>query len=109
MNSDVSIVVDGVPRHVRDLRKATAHDEVGQEDACDDDLVGFTYDSDDTACDQGSDGGDESSDYGGESSDCGDESSSSSTDASRMCAAPLRQSVWDRRPPTWLRDFYYDS
>ena len=64
VNSDVSIVVDGVPRHVRDLRKATAHDEVGQEDACDDDLVGFTYDSDDTACDQGSDGGDESSDYG---------------------------------------------
>ena len=112
VNSDVSIVVDGVPRHVRDLRKATAHDEVGQEDACDDDLVGFTHDSDDTACDQGSDGGDESSDYGGESSDCGDESSSSSSsssDASRMCAAPLRRSVRDRRPPTWLRDFYYDS
>ena len=65
-------------------------DEVGQEDAWDNDLVGFTYDRDDTACDQGSDGGDEFSDCGGESS------SSSSKDAARMCAAPLRQFVQDR-------------
>lgn len=92
INSDVSVMVDGVPRHVRDLRKALIDSELTRGGSCEQRETRVEFDSV-TDCDEESVEGSESSD-----------SSSNAEDVNEEPRRPVR----DRHPPGWLRDFNCD-
>lgn len=99
VNSNVSVLVGGVPRHVRDLRKVPAHGELGT----------GTFRDPPCAMHEGETESDRGSELGfGNDSDSDSESDGgevSDGDVGNASGERLSRSARDRRPPGWLRDF----